>query len=425
MLRCLSTCHAFLLFAFILTYPRQTIAAIDEAPRRATAQEVRDLFDRLTMPVPLRLRIQAEAEFIEQAWTDEQILKEVIRQERIMEKADQRLSENERKGLRDARFNAIRNSHSGKKHMKNQEWLSGKLYRLDQTDLSTLLSDLDLAAKIKNKEIQYHMTFVNIGDSGFTNVSGFRANHSLMSATMNTSRQKPLELWQALTIEPKAAIGFLITLVDTNSISVGSTNHVDTSFAGWKIDPEKLGAMVEQRMPGWIVTVREVMLGSNRTKCLLMQTPPKSPDQAQFEFYSDYDNPHRLYKIHAQRSNAPAYFTSVRGDFDTNGFPRQWRTESQDEKGRHTTRIVTFNEVDLNPDFDDRDVFGVRFPTNYIVADITPSGKQIIQNPDPRSKVINTSAKLQARRSIIAVIIMLLVLAPMLFIMRKRHNSKA
>ena len=83
------------------------------------------------------------------------------------------------------------------------------------------------------------------------------------------------------------------------------------------------------------------------------------------------------------------------------------------------------NEVDLNPDFDDRDVFGVRFPTNYIVADITPSGKQIIQNPDPRSKVINTSAKLQARRSIIAVIIMLLVLAPMLFIMRKRHNSKA
>ena len=40
------------------------MAFIDEAPRSPTAQEVRDLFDRLTMPVPLRLRIQAEAEFL-------------------------------------------------------------------------------------------------------------------------------------------------------------------------------------------------------------------------------------------------------------------------------------------------------------------------------------------------------------------------
>jgi hypothetical protein len=390
------------------------------APRNPTEQEVRELFERLTQPVPRRLRIEAELEILMPAWTEAQVQRELANQERIMEPSDRHLVPDQRAVLRQARLQAIRNSNSGRRGMKVREWLSGALYRLDQTDSSSLEADATLASKITNGVISYHMTFVNIGDPAFTNMTAFSSNHSLESATIGTAKHARLELWQALTIEPNLAMPFLILLVDTNSVAAAAVNHVDTSFAGWRPDARKLDAMVRQEIPHWSFSVRERVMEGRPVNCFLMEGLPGGPTQGfQLAFYSEIANPNRLWRIEAKSEKSPTRYTSIRERFDAIEFPRYWRTESVDEKGARTTRTVTFTEANLNPIFDEDEVFLPRFPTNFIVAAITPSGdRHIVQHPNPQARIIDRSAS-PRRKPTLIVVIALLLLTPFLLLRRK------
>jgi hypothetical protein len=410
---------AILLFACLAFTACYGAAYGQGAPRNPTPEEVLELFERLTKPVPPRLLLVAELEILKPSWTEEQVQRELANQERIMAANDRNLVPADKEMLRQGRLKAIRSSNSGRKQMKVREWLSGALYRLDQTDLSILEVDDTLAYKITNNIISYHMTFVNINDPAFTNMTAFYANHSIESATIGTSRQQRLELWQALTVEPNFAMAFLILLVDTNSIAAAATNQVDTSFAGWRMDSRKLDALVKQEIPHWSFTVREIPIEGNLVKCLVMEGIPNGPKAGfKLAFYSDAANPSRLLRIEAESKTPPTHYISIREDFDGNGFPRFWHTDSMDEKGVRMSRTVRFTEADINPVFEDRDVFLPRFPTNYIVAAITPSGSQIVQHPNPNFRILDERATSRIKPTLI-VIIAVLLLAPLILLRRK------
>jgi hypothetical protein len=350
------------------------------------------------------MRFVAEVEVVNKPWTEAQIRKAVDRIEESSRKHQEKVA-----GLRDEdlaklpkaaqeqRHRAeaesreinteIWRSEHGTRTFIDQEWLSsgsGGLWRLDQTE-TTPKSDKLHAALNPNPlpaGVDYASTLVNIGDPNFSDLTSWRIDHALRSAWLNkggpgASKWETINFWEACTIEP--SIAFLLTLAvgDLTDLARQAQTEPDSdidSFAGVKLDTNKLEAIMSGKDGGWIVKTDEAVL--NGRKMAVLRLTGKTTSQAHGEeiaFFADANHLTNFYRIEVTGmplemmgiSLIKTPYISIRDDFDSDGFPHAWIVETPKEET--LTKTIKFKEVDFHAEFDNKAVFLPQIPTNYLI----------------------------------------------------------
>jgi RNA polymerase sigma factor (sigma-70 family) len=356
-------------------------------------QMIQGIFSHISSPLPAQMRFVAEVEEMKKPWTEAQILAEVQRQEDFERK---RLEKNVRlrkedlqrmlTQAREIRLETVRAYH-GTRTFVEQEWLSsgsGGLCRLDQTE--TTRKPVRLQA-LENPNplpagVDYASTLVNIGDPHFSDLTSWRIDHAPRSAWLNkggpgASKWEIEIFWEACTIEP--SIAFLLTLAVgdlTDLVRQAQTEpHSDIdSFAGVKLNTNKLEAIVSGKDGGWIVETDEAVL--NGRKMAVLRLKGKNISLAHGEeiaFFADANHLTNFYRIEVtgmpfEMMGIPLIKTpyiSIRDDFDSDGFPHTWIVETP--KGDPLKKTVKLKEVDFSAEFDNKTVFLPQIPTNYLI----------------------------------------------------------
>jgi hypothetical protein len=401
-----------------------------------TSIKAQQLFDLITKPVPPKLRLLAEIEAVEPGWSKEQVQKMLAKQQQAMKDVDARFSTKDREQIRTSRIKAITASHSGRKLLKAQEWLSGKKYRLDETDFSFIAMDTVLSNKISSGSLPFHRSYLDLEDPSFGPLSYISVNHSGNSATIydftnNTTivMHPRQELWQAFTIEPNLALAFLLACADTNSVYALSNNFINSSMAGLRMDARKLDRLVSGHDPIYTIKVENTFLDSIPVTLLSLRmksTAQSKGASAEITYWFDQTTGGRLYKVAGQYGKN-AHVTSTRSHFDANNFPRLYQTEYVDDNGAIAGKKITFKEVDLHPDFDDAATFSRGLPKNYMVEVASGTTSRLIQDPNRVGNTLqrHQSYEFDLRKTILRIIMIVLLLAPLVLFFTKRKKSKA
>jgi hypothetical protein len=278
-------------------------------------------------------------------------------------------------------------SEHGTRTFIEQEWLSsgsGGLCRLDQTE-TTPKSDKLNAALNPNPlpaGVDYASTLVNIGDPNFSDLSSWRIDHALRSAQLNkrgpgASKWEIENFWEARTIEPSIAFLLTVALGDLTDLArqAQAEPHSDIdSFAGMKLDTNKLEAIVSGKDGRWIMETDDAVL--NGRKMAVLRLKGKNISLAHGEeiaFFADANHLTNFYRIEVTGmplemmgiSLIKTPYISIRDDFDPNGFPHTWIVETPN--GDTLKKTVKFKEVDFPAEFDNKAIFSPEIPAGYSI----------------------------------------------------------
>ena len=367
-------------------------------------QMIQAVLSHMSSPLPAQMRFVAEVEVVNKPWTEAQISKFVDRieessrkyQEKVvglrnedlakLPKASQEQGRRVEAEAREMNMEIWRSKH-GTQTFIEQEWLSsgsGGLCRLDQTE-TTRKSDKLQALENPNPlpaGVDYASTLVNIGDPHFSDLTSWRIDHALRSAELRkggpgAEKWEIENFWEACTIEP--SIAFLLTLAvgDLTDLArqAQTEPHSDIdSFAGVKLDTNKLEAIMSGKDGSWIVETDEAVL--NGRKMAVLRLKGKNISLAHGEeiaFIADANHLTNFYRIEVtgmslEMMGIPLIKTpyiSIRDDFDSDGFPHTWIVETP--KGDPLKKTVKFKEVDFPAEFDNQTVFLPQIPTNYLI----------------------------------------------------------
>ncbi len=296
------------------------------------------------------------------------------------------------------RTNAVARSHSGTNVLHVQEWYSGSHYRLDQTDVGMLLpSDL-----ISNT-IPYRNGYVNIDDPALSPYKSFFIDFKLrdiqLSKTILYGRN---DLWRAFGLDQEVALPLLIALLDPASAPKGrpatdddlgtlkiSTSHAEElqngTRANWHLEAS--------RDDGKAGEARFILRGK-----YLSPDQPGSLSDIQVT-YTIGRSGQKYVCMEAVLTNftSHAAFMSKREDFDDHGFPHVWHRITIATNSSSKQIDVTFKEIDLGSHFKDEDVFLPKYPTNYIVSDVSSGEAVILQKPSyipvARQPLVQTTSR--------------------------------
>lgn len=356
-------------------------------------QMIQGIFSHISSPLPAQMRFVAEVEEMKKPWTEAQILAEVQRQEDFERK---RLEKNVRlrkedlqrmlAQAREIRLESVRAYH-GTRTFVEQEWLSsgsGGLCRLDQTE--TTRKPVRLQA-LENPNplpagVDYASTLVNIGDPHFSDLTSWRIDYALRSAWLNkggpgASKWEIENFQEACTIEPSIAFLLTLAVVDLTDLArqAQAEPHSDIdSFAGVKLNTNKLEAIVSGKDGGWIVETDEAVL--NGRKMAVLRLKGKNISLAHGEeiaFFADANHLTNFYRIEVtgmplEMMGMPLIKTpyiSIRDEFDSDGFPHTWIVETP--KGDPLKKTVKFKEIDFSAGFDNKAVFSPEIPAGYSI----------------------------------------------------------
>ncbi len=389
---------------------------------------VTELYRILTNQLPTRLRILAEVEEREPPWTEVQVREALRREEKDLEENDRPLSQGERSELRTVRLNGIRANHSGTRRFRLQEWLSGRLYRLDQTDHAVIS-----AQDLEKMDASFHETFVNIDDPGFSDVSSFTANHQLKSAMLSKrqdSKYARADLWAAGSLDGVFARLLGFTLVDINSLMTNVNLSPYNEFTGAQMDMEKLDALLSGKTAGLSVLSEEI--SENGMPMIRLAYTAKVPsltsagtNAVQASFYLARTN-QRVVCVKAQYDDLTfntSYFCR-REAFDSNGFPRFWYFRSVDRSGAYLEKTVRIVELDWAPVLADAVIFAPRFPSDYLVSDVSSGIGVVVQDPHPERKIgaIGPPPRVTWLRVSYVLLIAALLMAPIIVLVARRKQ---
>lgn len=345
-------------------------------------------FAHVSSPLPAQMRFVADVEVESKPWTEAQISAEVQRQEDDEHKSYQKIvglrdedlaklpeaaQEQRQRGqadLREIRLESTRTYHSATRTFIEQEWLSGSLgslWRLDQTETTTKPEKLKALDKPLPAEIIYETTMINASD---TNFASHTIYHRQRVAWFNNSNWKKSCFWEAATLEP--SIGFLLNFAVSDIMDFArqarTKPHKDIdSFAGIKLDTNKLETLISGKDGRWIVETDDAVL--NGRKMAVLRLKGKNISLAHGEeiaFFADTNNLTNIYRI--ELTGMPLMKTpyiSIRDDFDTNGFPHTWIVETPKEET--LTKTVKFKEVEFPAKFDDKAIFSPEIPAGYSI----------------------------------------------------------
>jgi hypothetical protein len=334
------------------------------------------LFDLATV-TPQRQRVVADITTYEPKWSEEQIATEIEKQNELFPDM-RRLPESEQQD----RTNAVARSHSGVRIRHVQEWYSGNLYRLDQTD-EGLVSQRYLTNHLGT----YRNTFVDLDDASLSPYRSFRVDHQLRDIQLSKTRlYAKNDLWRALGLEGEMAFPLLLALVDSTSFLQGRPT-TDADLGVLKLDPAKAERIHNGSDPVWRLEKIVELAHENQTQFILRG---KAVSPIKPNVVSDLEYVYVIRRVgqrpvcrEASLTNYTTHvsFISKRDNFDGQGFPHVWKRATI-IPGSPTEQIdVVFKEVELNATFNDGQVFLPVFATNYIVSDVTSGKSVILKNP--------------------------------------------
>lgn len=400
-------------------------------PSHAQSMRVlKALFDYCTRPVPSALRLVAELEIVEPAWTEAQVMQEARRQDNHMARSTQLPwpSREEAARLREYRTNLLRSAHSGYKRLLLREWMLGNdLWRVDLTDTSVVL-----LSNLLSRGLTYHKTFVNIQsqDPIFRGVRSYRANHEIQSATLDMrehSRYARFDLWQALIVEPEAALP-LVALTLHKSANAPATG-LRRSFSGLAFDEGRARTLLSGADERWIVqVVNHADHDLHLIEIRLKERPRSDASGTEITYMLDGATLSRMLRINLFQAKTGARYSSIRTNFDAEGFPRLWMTEATDEKGVVVRKKYTFSEIDLAGASVAQSDFAPIFPTNYIVAAVSTSGEiTVLQNP-LGARILTAAADRHLRPSgrrvvLYSLLVIALLVLPFCFLRQVRRTD--
>ena len=360
-------------------------------------QMIQAVFSRISSPLPEQMRFVLEVESVQKPWTEAQIRDEVARQEESARKYQEKAMgiakwpktaqeqwQRAQTNSREIHLESARAYH-GTRTFVEQEWFSSGssgLWRLDQTE-TTPKSDKLRAVLNPNPlpaGVDYASTLVNIGDPHFSDLTSWRIDYALCSAELNkggpgASKWETENSWEVYTIEP--SIAFVLTFAGGDLMDIArqaqTKPHSDIdSFAGVKLDTNKLEALLSGKDSRWIVETDEAVLNGRKMAVLRLKGKTISPAPiipmhgVEVTFFADASNVTNIYRI--ELTGIPLMktpYTSIRDDFDTNGFPHTWIVETPKESTLKKT--VKFKEVELHARFDDEAIFLPEIPAGYSI----------------------------------------------------------
>ena len=344
-------------------------------------QMIQAIFSHVSSPLPPQMRFDSEVEEVNKPWTEEQISNQVSKTEGFVFQHETKATGIPDKDLATFRqqwlarekesielnMEETRAAHATRTFIE-QEWLSGKsgsLWRLDQLETTPKSEKLQALDNPLPAGIIYETTMINTSDTNFASHTIYYRQHA---AWFNNSNWEKEHFWEAATLEP--AIGFLLTLAVGDLMDFAPQagakphNNID-SFAGVNLDTNKLESLVSGKDSRWIVETDQAVL--NGRKMAVLRLKGKYISLAHGEniaFFADANYLTNIYRI--ELTGMPLMktpYTSIRADFDTNGFPHTWIVETPNMET--LTKTVKFKEVEFHARFDNKAVFSPEIPAGY------------------------------------------------------------
>ena len=321
----------------------------------------------------------ADISSTETKWPDEQIAAEIKHQNEIYPDLARLPDVTQR-----ARTNAAARSHSGIQILHVQEWYSGNLYRLDQTDEGMVSEQY-----LKDHPGTYRNSYVNIDDPAVSPYRSYFANHELRDAQLskNTLYAKN-DLWCASGLEGEVASPLIISLLDSKSVPKGR-RFTDADSSMLKINPLKAERLHNGSDPEFHLEAITESAQEGRTRFILRgrtmsMIEPHELSDMEFVYVVGRVG-QRAVCMEASLTNYTGHtsFISKREGFDGQGVPRVWKRTTIKPGSPAKQVDVVFKEVDLNPTFKDGEVFLTVFPTNYTVSDVTSGQAIVLQKSFP------------------------------------------
>jgi hypothetical protein len=338
------------------------------------------------------MRFVAETEIASKSWTESQIREE---SKRIQD--DVRKHESTVVGLRDEDLaklpaaakerrqkeqaqtleiqqESVRWAHGTRTYVQ-QEWLAinpgGSLWRLDQTETTPKPEKLRAMYKPLPAGIDYEQSHFNIGDTNFISAPVNMVDHRLRSAWFINSQWAKQNFWEAGTLEP--VVGFVLMFATgdmadfTTQAKARPRKDID-SFAGVKLDADKLESLVAGKSPDWTAEASETVLNGRKLVVLRLKGKGISLAHGQeIAFFADVEQLTNICRIELTKSPLiKTPYISTRDDFDTNGFPHIWIVETPNDE-QSLKKTVKFKEVDFHAQFDNKDIFTPEIPIGYQV----------------------------------------------------------
>ncbi len=292
-----------------------------------------------------------------------------------MKAVEDNYPEERRTRLRKFREAQIRKQHSGNRKFLIEEWISLQSWRKDQTELSMLTN-----APPDSRDVSMQESFINNNQATQLTFRKAQINHELRSVTLDqrtNSMWAQVKLWQAYTIEPEAAIGYVLLAAARPAFS---RMPKPDSLHGLTIDEGKVSSLMEGKHDKFQIWV-EKRLDTQMDPVTTVRIEGRSQTDSQGikMLYVLNEQKKHIHKIQLEDASGFIY-TSIRDGFDADGFPKMWET-TKTEKGRRTGKRVVFLQNELQARIEPS-VFSPTFPTNYIVYSFDKNGKgEMIQNP--------------------------------------------
>lgn len=363
-----------LLYSVLLGVVCLVSIAADKRP--ASLDEIQQLFDLATFP-PQRMRIVADIVSIEPKISEAKIASEIKYQNETYKDA---------RGLTDAQYqassNAIARSHSGTRILHIQEWYSPRYYRLDQTE-EGMVSEKYL----KSHHGTYRNTYINIDDVNFSPYRSFFIDHELRDVQMSkTTIYARNDLWRVLGLDKELAFPIILALADSRSMP-RERPVTDTYLRDVKINREKAELIQSDADKIWSLRAMPETNQENRTRFILRgksMSLDEPYQESDMEFnYLIVRVGQQLVCMEASLTNHTFHNTllSKKDGFDEKGFPHTWNRVISKLDAPEKQINVAISKIDLNLNFDDKEVFLAPSTTNYILADLTSGQAVVTQNP--------------------------------------------
>ena len=368
------------------------------ATRFATRAELERLLARAYLPVPRRFHFRANLMVLSPSWTEAEVDKELSAQNKLMRDHDRQLSPGQRLELQEVRREGIRRARSGTNVFELECWVSGELYRKDETWTS-----IPNASK---------RSYVLLGEPRFTNLLSYIVNESVSSVTVYTNLNWPVSLdrlWEGYSLEPELTIPVLMALGRVESFPPNLDPAPLRNFDGFQVvlDETKARQLMDDTSPGCSLRLADTLLeGARVLRYRLEFGQPARGQRAQATYWLDATDSRRLYRVESQDPGSPL-LVSTRSGYDDTGWPRVWTSQSVDARGRVITRRVEYLQG-IDEDFDDWEMFAPVFPPDFLVSVSSGAGvAQLVQNP--RGARVAEGSTERDRRSLLSQSVPILV----------------
>lgn len=397
------------------------VEASETNSRPATLDEIQTLFNLATI-WPQRERFVADITTYEPKWTREQIAAAIEQQNKMF--PDMRKLPG---SVQRDRTNAAAASHSGIQILHVQEWDSGNLYRLDQTDEG--LVGADSPQYFNDYSRTYKQSFVDIDDPAISPYRSFNVNRQLHDIQLSkTALWEKYTLWRGQGLDQEVVFPLLVVLADSKSFPIGRS-ATDTDLGMLKLDPAKAERLQNGARPNWHLEAITESGQENRTRFVLhariisMIEPSVESDMEFIYVVGRIGQKSVCLEASATNYTTHASFFSKRDGFDSQGFPHVWKRTSMSPDLPTKQVDTVFNEVVLNATFDDKQVFLPVFPTNYIVSDVTSGNAKTLQNP-LHAKIARLDAPVTMNKRVVILCVFGIVTLSFLFLVFCHKDNK-